>query len=131
MSDDLVDRVVEFVARETGVPRDRISTATDIEDDLGCTGVDASEFMAAFSQNFDVDLQGFRFELHFGPEAPADLGIVILSPLFLLARIFGIRWPSRSSPEPVTVGHLAAVADSGHWFRPPGQLAAALHPPRR
>ena len=114
---DLVDRVAEFVARETGTSRGSIATGTIMEDDLGCTGMDAAALMDAFAREFNVDMEGFRFESHFGPEGSGP-ELLILLPLVLLARLLGFRWLESSSPEPISVGHLAAVASRGKWFRP-------------
>jgi acyl carrier protein len=118
MSTKLFGQVADLVADETGVRRERITPETIIEDDLGCTGVDAEELIIRFSQEFGVDLEEFRFDLHFAPETGAGPEVLILIPVALLVRLFGYRWPVRSSPEPVSVGHLAAVAAQGRWFRP-------------
>lgn len=114
MSTDLFGQVAD----ETGVRRERITPETIIEDDLGCTGSDAEELILHFSQEFSVDLEEFRFDLHFGPEIGAGPEVLIGVPIALLGRLFGYRWGVRSSPEPVSVGHLAAVAAQGRWFRP-------------
>jgi hypothetical protein len=126
MSEDLTRRVFDLVARELGVPRSRLQSETRIEDDLGCTGDDAVDLMRAFSEEFEVDLNAFRFDLHFAPERPAGPEFLFLLPLSLLARVVGIRWPvPRSSPEPITVGHLVSVAARGCWFRPAADPSVA------
>lgn len=74
------------------------------------SGDDAEEFMEAFAREFRVDLAGFEFLRHFGPEA-------------------GLCTLPGYGHYPVTVGHLVEVAKRGRWFPPPrsdaGQPIAA------
>lgn len=74
------------------------------------TGDDATEFLEAFAQQFEVDLTGFEFHKHFGPECSGPI----------------LFWPTGLREEmkdlgnyPVTVGHLVEVAAARQWFCPP------------
>ncbi|MEP6756547.1 MAG: DUF1493 family protein [Chthonomonadales bacterium] len=100
---ELGTQVRKFVAEERGEPIEYIRLETRVEEDLGCTGDDADEFMLSFATRFEVDLTGMEFGRHFGPEA---------------------SWPFEPMPPdlghfPVTVGHLITVAENGKWIDPP------------
>jgi hypothetical protein len=111
MDAELFDRVADFVARELGVRRERIRPETLVEDELGCTGDDAGDLMEAFAREFGVDLAGFQFDRHFGPENGA-------TPWSLLRGL--VIWAATGrrgdpSPEPVTVARLAEAVARGRW----------------
>lgn len=89
---------------QTGVSPSRITAATRIGEDLGVDGDDASDLLAAFASRFHVDLAGFEFRRHFGPEA----GWSPFSALYCL-------FTGRGRTEPVTVGQLAESAERGVW----------------
>ena len=111
MDNDTFERVATLVARETGVRRSRISLATLIEDDLGCTGFDASDLMNAFARDFHVDMAEFCFDRHFNPELPATPWSLIRG-LVIWAATRGRGTPS---PDPVTVARLVGAAEHGRW----------------
>jgi acyl carrier protein len=111
MDAELFDRVADFVARELGVRRERIRPETLVEDDLGCSGYDAADFIEAFAREFGLDLTGFEFDRHFGPEEAA-------TPWSLLRGL--AIWAATGrrgdpSPDPVTVARLAKAAARGRW----------------
>lgn len=67
-------------------------------------GDDASNLLTEFASRFHVDLTGFLFSRHFGPEA----GWI---PFYALYCLF----TGRGRTEPVTVGQLAEAAEGGAW----------------
>jgi len=95
---DTLQDVIDFIAKQTGMPVSQITPATRLGEDLGVDGDDASEFLTAFASHFHVDLAKFEFSRDFGPEA----GWIPFIPL-----------PSR--PEPVTVKALTEAVEKGAW----------------
>ena len=105
----LAERVRQFVGEFWRLRLDELRAETRLEEDLGMTGDDASDFLEAFADEFDVDLSGIEFHKHFGPEG--------IGPLF---------WPRELREAirdlgrfPVTVGHLIEVAAAKRWMCPP------------
>ncbi len=67
-----------------------LSDETRIEDDLGITGDDAYDFMEDYQNEFEVDLTGFQFNKHFGPETSFDPRILILfAPVVIIFGFLG------------------------------------------
>jgi len=110
MSDDLSEKVRQFVSDFAGKPLERVMLPTRLEEDLGITGDDASDLIREFSARFAVDITGLEFHKHFGPEG------VGCNPLWLI-------WPPAGMKDyrkyPVTVDHLVRVAETKRWFSPP------------
>jgi len=98
----LFNRILTFVYSETGT-RKQLSGNTDIERDLGVTGIDAEEFMFKFQQEFDVDLSNFRFDRYFGPEGADPIG--------LIKTLLGMG----EKRDPLTIGHLFNAAKHRRW----------------
>ena len=95
--------ITVFLAPKLGVPVARIEADSDICDDLGCDGDDFGEMMRDFATKFQVNLNGYQWHFHSGPEG---------SSLFALFGLF-----SRSVPHiPVTPLILADAANSGRWM---------------
>lgn len=65
----MTGKVTAFLARELSVPEGNITPATRLRQDLGLDGEDAEYVLEAFSLHFDVNIDGFRFNDYFGPEA--------------------------------------------------------------
>src|SRR4051794_19964564 len=68
MHGSFADRVRNFVREFWLEEICDLRCDTRLEEDLGMTGLDASEFLEAFSAEFEVDLAGLEFHKHFGPE---------------------------------------------------------------
>lgn len=66
--ENLYDRIVFFLKRETMVRSVKFNYYTQIEKDLGVTGDDAVELIEAFAKEFQVDTANFNFHEYFGPE---------------------------------------------------------------
>jgi hypothetical protein len=105
----LADQVRNFVCDSWYQRPDKLRPETRLEEDLGMTGDDASEFLEAFAGAFGVDSTGIEFHKHFGPEC----GPILFWPA-------GLKEQMRDLGKyPVTVGHLIEVATSKRWMCPP------------
>src|SRR5687768_8410198 len=51
----LDDSIIEFVAKQTGVKRERLGANTTLFGDLGIDGIDGWEFIEEFGKRFKVD----------------------------------------------------------------------------
>ncbi len=105
---DLQGRIIALLAEEWGMRPERIHEHSRLEEDLGMTGDDASDFLMDFAEQFAVDLAGLDFHKHFGPEG--------FNLFWLLDKP---EWMLDQGRFPVTVAHLVAVAKAGRWFCPP------------
>ena len=64
----LEQRVIAFVAAQTGVAPVRVGLDTTLFGDIGIDGDDAWDFMEVFHQEFQVDVRRFNHSRHFGGE---------------------------------------------------------------
>jgi len=94
--DPLEERVVAFVARRCDIAVEKVDLFSRLVEDLGLDGVSAVGFFAAFSNEFDVNLDGLRggsWERHFRPRGssirPTLFAVFLLLTLFLSASILG------------------------------------------
>jgi hypothetical protein len=147
MPDEVLERVLDLVAKETGRRREQLRPDIQIERDLGCSGEDAVELMEVFAKEFSVDLTGFEFRRYFSPEYPEvsarqaililasgagaiGLGVFVsrLSPLgwvfslIALSWVVAIPWIHPRSWQrktvPLTPLDLVRVAHAGRWVPP-------------
>lgn len=106
MSNENYARIRDFVAKHLAVKSDKLHVETRLAEDLGLTGADAEEFLEAFSEEFGVDMAGFEFGKHFGPEATFD-------PIGFVRRwVFERR---RLQFIPITLADLAHVIERHRW----------------
>jgi acyl carrier protein len=109
MNDDgnIDRRLRKILVDLTGVPESKLHPDAEMMRDLGIDGADAAEFMAAFAQEFRVDMSQFEFGLHFGPEAGFD----------------PFRWLYQKVSKapttfvPISIRDLESVAAAGKWPR--------------
>jgi hypothetical protein len=107
--DELETAVIALIAGECCVRSERLTPSTRILHDLGWDGDDAADLLRRFAQAFDVDASAFRFQRHFGPEAP-------FHPLsYLYLRLLR---PERLRFVPLTVGDLVQAARSKRLENP-------------
>lgn len=66
--ESIFDKVKEFVVRERWEYDFELCPTTSLQDELQIYGDDASEILIKFCDEFNVDLNGFRFEDYFRPE---------------------------------------------------------------
>ena len=100
----LFERIATLLEREQGYPRERISTATRLAEDAGMDGDDVGEFLDAYRREFGMELTGFKFYHHFGPEG--------CNPFWLIVR----PWWQRIERMPITVQDLVEAARAGRWL---------------
>jgi acyl carrier protein len=74
---DLFEQITQFVEKERWGLTMPFSRNTELLKDLKLWGDDASEFIVAFSKQFDVDVSEFDFDKYFYPE-----GDLILPAIF-------------------------------------------------
>jgi len=107
---DIWQQLEAFARVELGRPlfggQMNLQPSSRLEQDLGLTGDDATEFIAAWAQRFKVDVQGFCSRRYFGPE-----GNDVLSPLLGL---FSKRF-RRPAAVPLTLAMLAVAMRRGRW----------------
>ena len=99
--------IYDFLVERLGVKRSKLRPDADICDDLGCDGDDFAELMEVFATSFHVDLTGYRWDFHHGPESG-------LGPLVVLA-VFDPR-RHQSKHIPVTPDVLLSSANAGKWL---------------
>src|SRR3954462_15694735 len=100
---DLEDRIRALVAEHTGVGPEKIRPETDVVDDLRIYGDDVWELVEAFSREFSVEMAGFRWYHHSGPEG--------CNPLWL----FSPPWWARQAHVPIRLSDLVESARRGTW----------------
>ncbi len=109
--EQLSDEVLAFVSAAAGVSDSKISLETTLLGDLGIDGDDGVELMAEYARLFNVNLENYRHELHFGPEG--------FSPLFFVSWIgFMFRKGTaeqRAGLEPISISDLVRSASQGTW----------------
>ena len=103
VDDALGERVRAFVAEWSGVKAGVIDESTRLSEDLRLYGDDIHELVAAFGEAFEVDVGGYRWHQHSGPEG--------CNPLWLLRK----PWWAREEQIPIRVGDLVASARAGTW----------------
>lgn len=86
---DMFLQVRQFASDHCSEPIEEIDSATRLEDDLGISGDEASEFMEAFQKHFDVDMSQFQFNKHFSPEG---ISLKVGFYFIVFAGITGLLW---------------------------------------
>ncbi len=64
----LLDELVAFLKKQTGVYDILITRKTLIEDELGVTGDDAEDLLIAFSKKYNINISNFEFAKYFYDE---------------------------------------------------------------
>ena len=109
MRDVPFEEVAAFVVEQLGVRLERVTPAARVENDLGCTGDDASELLEAFAAKFAVDLAGIEVRRHFGHEGCMPF----------LGFYWRWRYGYELGADQVTVADLHAAARAGRWLKVP------------
>ena len=111
--ESLASRVIAFVAREAGVPKESITLRTTLLGDLGIAGVDGEDILAKFADEFHVDVSRVELGQYFGDEASGcPLGCLLT--LFELARTRDVH--RAGGVHPISVANLVKAAQKGVWF---------------
>lgn len=105
LSNHIEDKVREFVLKYGLGKSVKLSLDTQIGK-LGLDGDDALEFMTTFAEKFNVNMDGFDFDKHFGPEAGFNPFLFMYYLLLDKEKLHRI---------PITVGDLTEAAKNGKW----------------
>lgn len=142
MTEADANEVLTMLAKERGLPLDKISPSSRLLQDLGMDGDDAVDFFISVQQRFGTDLTALqaRWGDHFGPEGfslwyglviviagiigggAAGLlnlgiwgGLVITVALLALSLWLMKKWGPEDRTIPVTVSDVIAAVKAGKW----------------
>ena len=103
MSKETLVKAILFFEQYSSDP---IRKDTEVNNDLGLIGDDADAMLLAFMEKFNVNLENINFTNYFVPE--------------LVFKYWYYKWfkPDKLKRRPLTVEHMAEVAERGHWFEP-------------
>jgi hypothetical protein len=113
-----LDRVFDLVSEASGIPKDRLSASSAIDQDVRISGGDVADLAEAFAKEFGEHVWQWPWHRF----AQLDEGLSPLFPFMLVWQI--VTWPFRgsfehpSAYERLELGHIAAVIDRGEWFEP-------------
>jgi acyl carrier protein len=96
MSDEIFDKLKDFIIKEAAVEAEEVTKGASIENDLGVTGDDAVDFLIAYGKAFNVNVTKFMAADYFNEE-----GDIILPAL-----IGAITGKKKNKNKILTVGHL-------------------------
>ena len=138
--------VIDLVAHELGLPRERVHLSDRLLQDLGMDGDDAVDFFNSVHERFGTDLTHLHehWSEHFGPEGFSCWnGLVIIPAAVIggvvagvagLSTFWGVaitvallaawlwvmrRWGPADRMVPLTVGEVVAAVETGAWPSPP------------
>lgn len=128
--EEIFEELKALVIAYTGVKPDKVTRESRLLSDFGLDGDDASGFMAAFTNKFDVDMSGFYWLRYF-----QDEGWSFLEPSFIAAarlnKGFDERWRAALAEErEITLEHLIDVAEAKKWIHPTAEATRTQKPSR-
>lgn len=114
------DRVAALVSAHSGVPVAELTLETRLLEDLGMDGDDGSEFLAAFAEEFGVDVRRIA-PLNYFNDEHAFTGYATLVPVVArLSPAFRARTRRAArGMRALRLRDLVASARAGRWIRPP------------
>ncbi|MCC6459202.1 MAG: DUF1493 family protein, partial [Saprospiraceae bacterium] len=86
---------------DIGGKKEKYTSETSINLDLGIDGDDASKFLCAYADTFQVDLANFEFDTYFGEEGCSPFKALY----FLVVK--------RKKQKPLTIGQLLTGIEAG------------------
>ena len=113
-----LDRVRAIASYFSGLPVERLSRHTAVDQDMNISGGDVEDLAAALAEEFGEQVWQWPWHRFAGLEE----GVSIVLPFWLAWRL--LTWPIRGrlfDPSPyerLELGHIAAVIDRGEWFDP-------------
>jgi acyl carrier protein len=126
---DLFGEIAALAAKHGETSADTITPQTRLAGDLGLDGDDAHEFVAAFSEHYGVDFDGFVWLRYFGDEGWDFLRPTLVAAAKALSPAFARRWRAAQDAErEVTIAHLVEVAQAKRWRHPGPEHAVARRP---
>ena len=99
-----IETIYEFIMRSEGILTGEMTPNADLHDDLGITGDDFTAIMRKFENEFNVDMQNYRWYFQ-----KTEKGALGFSGLFINSPSF------RVSHIPVTPRLLLQAATEGSW----------------
>jgi hypothetical protein len=111
-------RIIDITSEQTGIPVEKLTAGSAIDQDLRISGGDVLELAAAFAAEFGENVLSWPWDRF----AQLDEGLPLSFPFVLLKQL--LTWPFRSSfeyPTPyerLELGHIAVVLERGQWFEP-------------
>ncbi len=113
MSNDIDDRVIDFVANYVGIDAREINNRTTVNDELGVDGDDGLDMLEGFSKEFDVDISSMEV-IYFSSEG-LDFSI-IFSPVLSVLGVLGLVDAKRKHIRPLTVSTMIESAKNKVWI---------------
>lgn len=141
-SGDCQSDVIDLVAEERGLPREKVHVSDRLLQDLGMDGDDAVDFFNSVHERFGTDLTHLHehWSEHFGPEGFSCWnGLVIILAAVIggvvagvagLSTFWGVaifvallaawlwvmrRWGPPDRMRPITVGEVVSAVEAGAW----------------
>ncbi|MGE3691625.1 MAG: hypothetical protein AB7F98_09610 [Novosphingobium sp.] len=115
---DVLQRVMEIVSEHSGVPANRLSSKSAIDQDVKIVGDDVTDLAELLAEEFGDFVWNWPWKRF----AMLDEGVSPLAPFSLIWQL--LSWPWRGAfeyPSPferLELGHIAAVIEKGEWFDP-------------
>ena len=108
----MLEKVIEFVSKATGVPANKITAESRFEDDFGMAGLDSMIFYENFFRDFKIqNPEEFNADRYI-----SDDGFENFSLKQFIKAIFSKEARNKLRTKDVSVGHLAKVAELKKWF---------------
>ena len=102
MDKQIFEKIKDFTVKQSGVSANKVVENAEIENDLGISGDDATDFLLAFSKEFKVDISDFMAAEYFSPEG---------DPILPAIRLFtGKKSPKRKE---LRIKHLGKAVSVG------------------
>lgn len=114
---DLEGEVIDLLAEERGLARERVQLSDRLLQDLGMDGDDAVDFFNSVHERFGTDLAhlGEHWSEHFGPEGLSCWNGLVIVPFALIGGVVGgIVGPSKFWSY--AIAFAVAVALLAAWF---------------
>lgn len=114
---EILERVIEIVADQSGVKRERLNANSAIDQDVRIAGGDVVELADALAEQFGQHVYQWPWQRFAQLNEPS--GLILL---YLVYRL--LTWPIRGrlfDPSPferLELGHIAALIEQGEWFEP-------------
>jgi acyl carrier protein len=147
-SRDLQGAVIDLIADQCGIAREKVLLSKRLSQDLGIEGGDAVELFESVQERFGTDLTalGDKWNDHFLPEGFPFWHVFITIPIALIGSLAGFalglgkflafvigvalvvavywamaRWGPPDRMIPITVGQVVAAVEAGKWPSRPSE----------